>query len=505
VTQQSIERRSYHILGVLGKGGFGKVYKARMEGAAGFSKDVAIKLLTEREPGDDVLQRFRDESRILGLIRDRAIVSVDPPTRLNGRWAVIMECVDGASAHAVLKAGGLFPPRIGLEIVQEVCRALDNVYHLKGPDGHPLELVHRDLKPGNLQLTPGGEVKVLDFGTARARFEAREAETTRSISGTYGYIAPERLQGIDTIAGDVYSMGMVLFRLISGDRPDPNRLTKALEAARGGTDTALLQALELARDMTKPEPEERPTHAQVEERCRKLRRRMEGPELRRWAPERLEEVEQGAADDLVGRRLSETFELRGEPPSASGSRARWLVLASFTGVNLALAVTMVALMVAVAAGAITWTVVKGGARDDRQAAAPELPAPATPDVPAPVDPPPAPASDEEEGADEAAEDTPEPGPAPVRRRRRRAPEPEPPPAVEPLPLTVGSIPMGAPVRVGGVDRGATPVRGLMLPPGTYEVVLELADGPVRRTVELQPGSPDTYIWTGSDWTVKGGS
>ena len=79
------DRRRYQILGVLGQGGFGRVYRARLQGPQGFVKDVAIKLLNDPDAPESVLRRFRDESRILGLIRDRAVINVDPPTRLEGR------------------------------------------------------------------------------------------------------------------------------------------------------------------------------------------------------------------------------------------------------------------------------------------------------------------------------------------------------------------------------------------------------------------------------------
>jgi eukaryotic-like serine/threonine-protein kinase len=221
VSARTFETRSYRIVELLGEGGFGKVYRARMENADGFSKDVAVKLLTERSPPEDVLARFRDESRVLGLVRDRAVVAVDPPTQLGGRWAVIMEYVPGCSCQALTRQHGTLTPKVALGIVGEVARALDHVFRQLGPTGTALELVHRDLKPANLQITPSGEVKILDFGVARANYEAREAHTTRSIQGTFGYIAPERLQGIDTPAADIYSLGMVLYKIVTGGPTDP--------------------------------------------------------------------------------------------------------------------------------------------------------------------------------------------------------------------------------------------------------------------------------------------
>ena len=85
---------------------------------------------------------------------------------------------------------------------KEVARALDRVHQSPGIDGQALELIHRDLKPDNLQITPAGDVKILDFGIARASFARRESRTTENIAGTVGYIAPERMDGEEFAAGD---------------------------------------------------------------------------------------------------------------------------------------------------------------------------------------------------------------------------------------------------------------------------------------------------------------
>ena len=506
---ETIETRSYRILGVLGKGGFGKVYRARMEGAAGFSKDVAIKLLSDRDPGEDVLQRFRDESRILGLIRDRAIVSVDPPTRLNGRWAVIMECVDGASARALLRAHGPMPVTVALEIVQEVARALDHVYHLPGPSGDALELVHRDLKPANLQLTAGGEVKILDFGTARARFEAREAETTRSIAGTYGYIAPERLHGVDTSAGDIYSLGMVLYRLLTARKADGRKLAQTLSDSQDARPD-LHRALLLARDMCHEEPEDRPSAREVEDRCRALRSRLEGPDLRSWAPEAVKPVAGMDRDELVGKTLSATFALQTDEVTITRSRTRWLMLASLTGVNLLLVASAVVVVCLIAIGVVAWSLSREAtvaSADDPFAderAAIEAPEP----VAAP-EPPPEPAveavegdaevdgADATDGADEAEVPAVEPAPERPRSTRRAAPPEE--PEAEPVQLWVSSAPLGLHVYIDGVMVGRTPIRGRSVPAGSHRMALHVQGGVVERDLQLGAGLANKFVWTGKSW------
>jgi serine/threonine protein kinase len=152
-------------------------------------------------------------------VRDRAIVSVDPPTQLDGRWAVIMEYVDGWSCARVLRAHGAMPTRAAVEVIMEVARALHTVWFHPGPDGRPLHLIHRDLKPENIQITPSGEVKVLDFGLAKANFD-RQAATTEGLVGTLGYVAPERFEGQEGDRTDIYSLGVVLRKLLGPERPE---------------------------------------------------------------------------------------------------------------------------------------------------------------------------------------------------------------------------------------------------------------------------------------------
>lgn len=297
----------YQILGVVGRGGFGTVYRARMRTSTGFVKDVAIKLLHERASHHSELTRFRDEARILGLLRDPAVVSVEPPTRLDGRWAVIMDFVDGSSCAQLLHQQIRFPPAIALEVAREVARFLDRAHRFPGPDGRQLGLLHRDIKPHNIQITPEGGVRLLDFGIARASFDGREAHSTfGELKGTPGFMAPERRAAIDLPAGDVYSLGVVLWALLTlefpKDTPSRAELT-ARASAIAGDDHDLANALKLAIAMRSREPDQRPTARQVERQAYELGRRMEGPWIRDWAA-RLPVRELETDDPLVGRVLT---------------------------------------------------------------------------------------------------------------------------------------------------------------------------------------------------------
>ena len=291
--------RAYRVLGVLGQGGFGKVYRARLEGPSGFVKDVAIKVLNENLTPEAV-QRFRDEARILGLINDRAVVSAEPPIQLEGRWVLIMDYAEGLSAKDILKQHGPLPPTVALEVVQEVARVLDRVWSHQGPDGEPLHLLHRDIKPGNIQISSAGEARLLDFGIAKATFGSRETETASSIGGTLGYIAPERLEGEEIPAGDVYSLGIVLRELVTGIGPmKRGRKTPRSEFVET---PELANVLALARCMYQADPNDRPTAREVEKRCRTLIVKGDELRLREWAESTLPTLakDQGLSDSLVG-------------------------------------------------------------------------------------------------------------------------------------------------------------------------------------------------------------
>ena len=361
-----LDARRYTIKAVLGKGGYGKVYHAIMEGAGGFSKDVAIKLLNSEGVPELTLQRFRDEARILGLVRDRAIVNVDPPTRLAGRWAVVMEYVDGASLQRLIQLGPI-PAGVVAEIVQEVARALDTVYRQPGPDGKPLCLLHRDIKPGNLQVTPDGGVKILDFGIARADFARREAETEAYIGGTRGFIAPERLDGMERPEGDIFSLGITAHCMLFGQRPTKHQMMGLAGVSPPSKDPAERALVTLFTQMRSVDPDERPTAREVEDRCGQIRHHSNDMSLRRWAERHVPRAMQLSADDaMVGSVLTETlaampseeriasgrelFASTAERPRASRRRPRMRHVLLFGG--LVLGTGALALTSAITAGVV---------------------------------------------------------------------------------------------------------------------------------------------------------
>ncbi len=519
-----IESRKYRILGVLGQGGFGTVYRARLEGEAGFVKEVALKLLTSDEVSEDTLARFRDEARILGLVRDRAIVSVDSPTRINGKWAVVMEFVDGASCTRLGKQNGVFPPGVAVEIVGEVARALDKVYNQAGPDGAPLKLLHRDIKPANIQVTPSGEVKVLDFGIARAEFENREAATTTHIGGTPGYIAPERLYGEEGPSGDIYSLGVVLHVLLTAKRPPPHWTIVSSEEDTVGDITTgtpgLRQAMLLAKEMVNADPRKRPAARAVEEECHRLRGECrDDPRLRLWAESVIPTLSEMEPDDLVGTLITETLRavpLAPDDLAPDPTVETKILRIAGQGALVAAGGTSI-LMIGIGVG-VAAVALMAGLYIGFPGEAPEAdPSPTAtvaevvpePKVAEPTEPSEEPAPDAaapeptKSMAEPIAKPTQPPAvaktepikasPAPV---AAKTPEPvaAPPPSAKTKAITFTSIPMDAEVWIDGKKVGTTPLPGFALSEGSHSVKMVLDGKVIEKSIRVGRRSPVRHVW-----------
>ncbi|MFT6234828.1 MAG: serine/threonine protein kinase [Myxococcota bacterium] len=321
------EARRYRIRGVIGRGGFGTVYLADLLGQSGFTRSVALKVLNpDVKDLPSIAERLRDEARLLGMLRHRSIVRVDGLVRLDGRWTIVMEYVEGVSV-AVLAEQGRMPLGVSIEIAGEIAGALHVANSTPGPTGEPLNLLHRDIKPANVLVSLNGEVKVLDFGVARANFEAREAKTQNMMFGSIGYMAPERYDLREEHASDVYAVGVLLWELLLGDtygrastKPELYDAHKVEAMAKVPTDGSIPPGVvTLLDNMLSYEPKDRPSARDVERTLRDLRLEAPSPWLRDWAedcvPALVGTIDPTQGHDFSSDILSEARSLGLPPPS----------------------------------------------------------------------------------------------------------------------------------------------------------------------------------------------
>jgi serine/threonine-protein kinase len=209
------------------------VYLAQAIGAAGFERVVAVKLITARLAADpELLAQFLDEARLAACIHHPNVVQIYDLDRQGELYFIAMEMVEGADLSRLLKISRRaelpVPLPIAFRIAMQICAGVHAAHSAKASDGHPLELVHRDVKAANILVSRHGDVKVSDFGIARARDCYLLHRTTRGeMKGTPSYMAPEQVLGkaLDP-RSDEYAVAALAYELFSSRRInlDPERL-----------------------------------------------------------------------------------------------------------------------------------------------------------------------------------------------------------------------------------------------------------------------------------------
>jgi eukaryotic-like serine/threonine-protein kinase len=215
MTQPRLLGGRYELDGVVGRGGMAEVYRAR---DIRLDRIVAIKTLRADLARDQIFQaRFRREAQSAASLNHPNIVAVydtgeDMATGTPIPY-IVMEFVDGRTVRDLLQDGHRLLPERSLEIIDGVLRALDY--------SHTAGIVHRDIKPGNVMVTRNGDIKVMDFGIARAMSDAQATMTqTAQVIGTAQYLSPEQARGerVDS-RSDLYSTGCLLYELLTGRPP----------------------------------------------------------------------------------------------------------------------------------------------------------------------------------------------------------------------------------------------------------------------------------------------
>ena len=199
----------YRLVELLGQGGMARIYRAHDNQ---LDRDIAVKVLRPEYGRDpDFGSRFRHEAQAAASLNHPNIVSVYDYGQDPAGPFIVMELVDGEDLAAIVKRSGPLPPRQAARIAAETARAL-HAAHQRG-------IVHRDVKPGNVMIDRDGRVKVTDFGIARAIAEAQMTLPGTTL-GSVHYFSPEQARGDQaTPSSDIYSLGIVLYELLTGHRP----------------------------------------------------------------------------------------------------------------------------------------------------------------------------------------------------------------------------------------------------------------------------------------------
>ncbi|MGP3960837.1 protein kinase domain-containing protein [Nonomuraea sp. 3N208] len=202
-------RNRYLLVSRIATGGMGEVWRARDEL---LGREVAVKILRSHIYADPTFrERFRNEARLTAALADPGIAQVFDYGEQSDLAYLVMELVHGEPLSAILARSGALGAEVALDVVHQTAKALHAA--------HSAGIIHRDIKPGNLLVTPEGVIKVTDFGIARA-LEAAPVTQTGTVLGTAQYVSPEQAQGFPlTPATDLYSLGVVAYESLAGRTP----------------------------------------------------------------------------------------------------------------------------------------------------------------------------------------------------------------------------------------------------------------------------------------------
>ncbi len=213
----------YLVYEQLGEGGMAYVHRAEMVGAAGFRKPVALKRMrTATSENPEFVTSFITEGRVIGRLRHPNIASAYELGKLDNTYFIAMEYVPGPTLAQIMaqsrRAAGAIPLPIVLEILIQLCDALEHAHDLRDEGGHPLNLIHRDISPMNVIVSRAGTAKLIDFGIAKLRGSAVVTQAG-IIKGKHAYVAPEYTlgTGLDRRV-DLWGLGVVAHEMLTGRR-----------------------------------------------------------------------------------------------------------------------------------------------------------------------------------------------------------------------------------------------------------------------------------------------
>lgn len=213
----------YTLIEKIAQGGMAQVFKARTTDTNGFERLVVIKrILPHISEDPEYVDMLANEAKIAVHFTHGNIAQIYDLGRVKRDYYIVMEYVDGRTlsqaAKKLKQRGARFPLDILLYCGIEVCRALSYIHNKIGPDGKNLGVVHRDISPQNVILSYSGNIKIIDFGVAKARVSETQTESG-VLKGKFGYMSPEQARGdVTDHRSDIFSFGILMWELITGER-----------------------------------------------------------------------------------------------------------------------------------------------------------------------------------------------------------------------------------------------------------------------------------------------
>jgi len=214
---------TYRLIRKLAAGGMAEVFFAKVLGAEGFEKPVAVKrILPSLAQDKEFIELFLREAKLTVSLQHANVVQVFDLGCVRGQYYMVMEFVDGENLRSLQRAAALQQVPLGLRevcfIVQQVAEGLAYAHEKLDASGRPLNIIHRDINPSNVMVSSAGEVKLADFGIAKAA-NVQSGTEVGLVKGKVGYLAPEQVRGaaVDQRA-DLFLLGLLLYELLSGQQ-----------------------------------------------------------------------------------------------------------------------------------------------------------------------------------------------------------------------------------------------------------------------------------------------
>ena len=220
---QPVQFGKYYLSERIAVGGMAEIYKAKLYGVSGFEKQMVVKqILPQYARNAEFIKMFINEAKISVSLSHGNIIPVYELGRIDGIYFIAMEYVDGKNLADLLEAARQRNMPLSADhaifIAIEICKGLDYAHRRTDEQGVPLGVVHRDISPSNVLVTMGGEVKIADFGIAKATDKLGTTDVG-VVKGSFGYMSPEQIQGLEVDhRTDIFNAGILLHEMITGRR-----------------------------------------------------------------------------------------------------------------------------------------------------------------------------------------------------------------------------------------------------------------------------------------------